>query len=382
MLHTSRIELSQSAYAKNFEFIQQTLSKNCRYSSVVKGNAYGHGIAQFVPMVEAFGVDHYSVFSAIEADEVLKAADNQPTVMVMGMLDLPQLEWAIGHDVEFFVFDKDRLNHAQRIAQKMGKQAKIHLEIETGMNRTGIQEHELKEVLSFISKADSIAFNGLCTHYAGAESISNYYRVQQQIKKFDELQQRIYDAGLTPKLHHTACSAASIRYPETQMDLARIGILQYGFFPTREVLVDYQTKHEMHEEPLKRIISWKSQLMDVRTVKKGEFVGYGTSFLANEDMTVGLIPIGYSNGFSRSLSNQGRVLVRGERVSVIGMVNMNMLSVDLTTVYGAEKGDEVVLIGKQGQQEISVASFGEFSDQVNYELLTRLPKDIPRMVVD
>lgn len=382
MLHTSRIELSKSAYAKNFQFIQKTLGDKTRYSSVVKGNAYGHGIAQFTPMVESFGVDHFSVFSAIEAEEVLKNTKNNPTVMIMGMLDLPQLEWAIEHDVEFFVFDKDRLHHAQAIARRMGKQAKIHLEIETGMNRTGIQEHELKEVLSFISKADSIAFNGLCTHYAGAESIANYYRVQQQIKKFNELQEQIRDSGLVPNLHHTACSAASIRYPETQMDLARIGILQYGFFPTREVLVDYQTKHEMVDEPLSRIISWKSQLMDVRTVKKGEFIGYGTSYLANEEMVIGLIPVGYSNGFSRSLSNQGRVLIRGQRVSVIGMVNMNMLSVDLTSVQGAEKGDEIVLIGRQGENEISVASFGEFSDQVNYELLTRLPKDLPRVVVD
>lgn len=381
MLHTSHIELSKSAYRKNFNFIKDLLHPDCVYSSVVKGNAYGHGISSFVPLAEELGVNHFSVFNAQEAYDVLHSAKNDPDIMIMGMLDRPQLEWAIENELHFFVFDLERLRDANTIAQQMGKPAHIHLEIETGMNRTGIQVPELEEAIDML-KSNSVIFEGLCTHYAGAESIANYYRVQQQIKNYNHIEEHIMEHGVVPRIKHTACSAASIRYPETQMDLARIGILQYGFFPTREVLVDYQTKNEVHDIPLKRVISWKSKIMDVRNVRKGEFIGYGTSYLANEHMTIGLIPVGYCNGYSRSLSNQGRVLIRGQRVSVIGMVNMNMLAIDLTTVAGAEKGDEVVLIGEQGNQEISVASFSEFSNQVNYELLTRLPHNLPRIIVD
>ena len=188
--------------------------------------------------------------------------------------------------------------------------------------------------------------------------------------------------GLQPDKCHTACSAAAMRYPDTRMDLVRIGILQYGFFPSRELQVELNHKRGIPLDPLRRIISWKSRVMDVKYVGAGEFVGYGTSYLANADMKIATIPVGYSHGYSRSLSNQGRVLIRGQRVVVVGTVNMNMISVDVTQVEGVEKGDEVVLIGQQGELEISVSSFSEFSDQVNYELLTRLPRDIPRKVVD
>ena len=190
------------------------------------------------------------------------------------------------------------------------------------------------------------------------------------------------DKNVIPKQIHTACSAAALRYPKSQMDMVRLGIVQYGFFPNKEIYIEYLTKKKITEDPLRRLISWKSKVMDVKTVKAGEFVGYGTSYLANSNLKIATIPVGYSHGFSRSLSNQGRVLIHGQRVSVIGIVNMNMITVDVTKIEHVKKGDEVVLIGKQGDLEISVSSFSEFSDQVNYELLTRLPQKIPRFIVD
>lgn len=382
MLHTSRLEISKSALQKNLKFIHELIGPHCKFSSVVKGNAYGHGITNYVPIAESLGVDHFSVFSASEASDVLSSSKQNPTIMIMGMLDHYQLEWAIENDLEFYVFNLKRLKDAIQIAKKFNKKAKIHLELETGMNRTGILESELEQVITLLQSTDNIELIGLCTHFAGAESIANYYRIEQQKIKFNQLQVQLAAKNLKPSLLHTACSAATLRYPETQMDLVRIGILQYGFFPGKEVLVDYQTKHKIRTEPLQRLISWKSTLMDVRQVKKGEFVGYGTSYLANEDMTIGLVPVGYCNGFSRSLSNQGRILIRGQRMSVIGMVNMNMMAIDLTTIENPQPGEEIVMIGKQGESEISVASFSEFSDQVNYELLTRLPHNIPRIQVD
>lgn len=382
MLHTSRIEISKSALQKNLKFIHELIGPNCKFSSVVKGNAYGHGISTYVPLAEELGVNHFSVFSASEANNVFQSSSSNPTIMIMGMLDSHQLEWAIENELEFYVFDLDRLEKAIQIATKQNKIAKIHLELETGMNRTGIQEFELERAIQLLQSTDRIQLIGLCTHYAGAESIANYYRIEQQKSNFKRLHQMLKVCKVQPSILHTACSAATLRYPETQMDLVRIGILQYGFFPGREVLVDYQTKNQIRTEPLQRLISWKSNLMDVREVTKGEFIGYGTSYLANEDMTIGLVPVGYCNGFSRSLSNQGRVLIRGQRMSVIGMVNMNMMAIDLTTIENPQKGEEIILIGQQGESEISVASFSEFSDQVNYELLTRLPHNIPRIQVD
>jgi alanine racemase len=164
------------------------------------------------------------------------------------------------------------------------------------------------------------------------------------------------------------------------MDLARIGILQYGFFPSNEVLVQYLTKNKSHENPLKRVISWKTTVMDVKEVKAGEFVGYGTSFFTSRKSKIALIPVGYAHGFSRSLSNQGKVLIRGQRFDVVGTVNMNMMAVDITHADGIAKGEEVVLIGKQGDLDISVSSFSDYSNLLNYELLTRLPAYITRKI--
>ena len=382
MLWTSEIEISKSALEHNFHFIKNRLSENVQFSSVVKGNAYGHGIEIFVPLAEECGVNHFSVFSADEALRVQKSTLTNPTILIMGMLDNDQLEWAIKNEIEFFVFELDRLKQAALTAKRIGIPAKVHIEIETGMNRTGFSKKEISEVMNLLKQhIGNLEFKGLCTHFAGAESIANFHRIKSQKGVYRRVQNRFVNNGLIPQICHTACSAAMLRYPKTQMDLVRIGILQYGFFPSREVLIHYLAKQKELEFPLERLISWKSKVMSLKVVKAGEFVGYGTSFLANTEMKIATIPIGYSHGFSRSFSNRGRVLIRGYRISVVGNVNMNMMCVDVTHLENVEKGDEVVLIGRQGDLEISVASFSEFSAQLNYELLTRLPGNIPRKIV-
>lgn len=383
MKPTSQIEISKSAFVHNLRFIDEIIGKDTQYSSVVKGNAYGHGIDQFVPLAFQCGVRHFSVFSADEAFRVKAVTGGGATIMIMGMIDNDQLEWAIENGIEFFVFDMDRLEQAVVTAQRIGKPAKVHIEIETGMNRTGFSKKGFQHVLHYLRVAEPhLEVKGLCTHYAGAESIANYHRIKRQQRLYNSALKKMKDFGVNPQYLHTACSAASIRYPKTHMDLVRIGILQYGFFPSRETLIYYLTKRKEHEYPLERLISWKSKVMDVKTVKTGEFIGYGTSYLANNDMKIATVPVGYSHGFSRVLSNQGKVLIHGQRHGVIGTVNMNMMSIDVTHLDNVKKGDEVVIIGKQGDMEISVSSFSEYSDQVNYELLTRLPSNIPRIVVE
>ena len=182
--------------------------------------------------------------------------------------------------------------------------------------------------------------------------------------------------------YHTACSAATLSYPETIMDMVRVGIASYGLWPTQETyMYRFQSLPSNNKNPLKRLISWKSSVMNTKSVNMGEFIGYGSSYMAPRDMSIALVPIGYGHGYSRLLSNQGKVLIGGVMVGVVGIVTMNSIAVDITDLESVQKGDEVVLIGKQGENEITIASFGESIQQVNYELLTRLPLDIPRKVV-
>ncbi|MFT4594287.1 MAG: alanine racemase, partial [Psychroserpens sp.] len=259
--------------------------------------------------------------------------------------------------------------------------ARIHIEFDTGMNRTGFAKKELKPLIEIIkSNQEHLIVEGFCTHYAGAESISNHVRVRQQIKAFKQLDVWMVKNGIVPIARHTACSAAAMSYPKTRMDMARVGIMQYGFWPNRETFINYLSGKTDKTDPLKRVITWKSKIMTTHMVRPGEFIGYGTSYMAENDTKIGIVPVGYAHGYSRSLSNQGRVLINGQRIGVIGVVNMNMLIVDITNIPESKVGDEVVLIGKQDDLEISVSSFGELSIQLNYELLTRLPQDIPRIV--
>ena len=163
--------------------------------------------------------------------------------------------------------------------------------------------------------------------------------------------------------------------------MVRVGILQYGFWPSPETLIHFVHKSKDNEAVLKRVLNWKSRIMSIKTVKAGEFVSYGTHYMAQEEKNIAIIPVGYAHGYSRSLSNQGRVLIHGHRMPVIGIVNMNMLVVDVTQLTDVKKGDEVVLIGDQNGLTISLASFADFNNQLNYELLARLPGDIPRKIM-
>lgn len=383
MFRTSYIEISKSAYRENLKFLKGWLGPNTRFSSVVKGNAYGHGLEVFVPLAQDCGVDHFSVFSADEAQRIKPFLHQDTDLMIMGDVYGSGLEWAVENGVEFFVFDFDRLHDAIAIAEKTGVAAKIHIELETGMNRTGFENADFDKLAGILNeKSTQLELKGICTHFAGAESLSNFLRVKKQIKLFKTGVDWFRDQGFSFEYRHACCSAAAMRFPDMHLDMVRIGIMQYGFWPSREVFAEYAMNLDDPGDPLQRLINWRSHVMSIKDIEPGAYVGYGTSFIAHKGMRIAIVPVGYSQGFSRSLSNHGRVLVGKQRENVVGIVNMNSISVDISQSPEIKIGDEVVLIGKQGDAELSVASFSEFSDLMNYEILTRLPVLIPRIVVE
>jgi len=381
--HSSRIELSQAALKQNLNFIRSKIGPETIFSSVVKANAFGHGISAFVPMAEKAGVRHFSVASSYEAWEVSEVRTKESTIMIMGILYDEDLEWVISNNIEFFVFDLPRLKKVKEVAKKLGNKAIIHLEVETGGNRTGLEETNLSDALTFLKKNEEfIQFEGFCTHFAGIENLSNQFRTQKQLEKFKELYQLTLDSGVKPNICHTACSAAALAFPETVMDLVRVGTAHYGMWPGPDIYnLHLQQTGKKRDSPLKRVLTWKTNVMHVKKVKKDEFVGYGTSYRAPRDMKIAVLPLGYSNGYPRSLSNKGEVLIRGRKAHVTGLINMNVFMVDVSHIKDAEVGDEVVLIGRQNNHMISIRSFSEFTNAINNELVSRLPDAIPRVSV-
>ncbi|MBN1250998.1 MAG: alanine racemase [Bacteroidales bacterium] len=382
MINSSLITLNENAVKNNIAFLRKKLGAKVKISAVVKANAYGHGIEQIVPLFEKYGIEHYSVFYYSEAVRVFNSLSKSATIMVMGWLGEKSIRGAITRGIEFFVFNIERLNIAIKYAKELNLKAKIHIEAETGMNRSGLNIDELKNAVKIIKdNADYIEIAGFCTHLAGAESVSNYVRIQNQLKRYKKMLASFEGNELYPKYRHVANSAAAFVYPKARMDLVRIGIMLYGFWSSSEVFVKYiNTKHNK-TNPLQSVLSWNSQIMAIKEVKSGEFIGYGISYLAQTDITTALVPIGYSFGYNRSLSNKGRVLVGGQRCSVIGVVNMNMIIVNISHVNDVKVGDEVVLIGKQGDLEIKVSSFSEISDELDYEILAHMSQSIKRTVV-
>jgi alanine racemase len=383
-LQSSCIVLDSEALAHNIDFLRSIGSKGVKISSVIKGNAYGHGISKFLPLAEENGVDHFSVFSADEARIALKSRTNPETeIMIMGMIRDSEMEWAIENDIQFYVFERGRLQAAIESARKRKKMAQVHLQIETGMNRTGFERKNWEPVLNMVAEnREFIDLKGICTHYAGAESVANHYRIQKQNKTFKEFLSLAESFLESMPPVHASSSAAYITRPEMHYDMVRIGIAQYGFWPSRETYMHYMKSNGMEEgdDPLRRVLTWKSEVMSLKKVESGEFIGYGTVYLAGRDMTIATVPIGYSHGFGRNLTNTGYVLVNGERAGVVGLVNMNMITLNVSHIEEVKKGDEVVMIGHQGDDAITVASFGEMTNNLNYEVLVRLPASIPRMV--
>jgi len=381
--HSSRITLSRSALAANLRFLRSKIGPSPIISSVVKANAFGHGIEAFVPMAEHAGVRHFSVASSKEALQVLNARGHDGRIMIMGILYPEDLPWVIGHEIDFFVFDVDRLRTALRVARAVGRPARVHLEVESGGNRTGLTDEPFGEAVRLLREnPDALAFEGLATHFAGIESLANQFRIVVQQQRFRAFERRVRAAGLQAKLRHTACSAAALAFPETVYDLVRVGTAQYGFWPSPDVYNMHlsQTGKE-RDNPLKRVLTWKTDVMDLKHVAAGDFVGYGTAYQAPRDMTVAVLPVGYSDGYPRALSNRGHVLIRGRKARVVGLVNMNVTMVDVSDAPGVDVGDEVVLVGRQKRNAISVASFSEFSSALNNEFVSRLPAAIPRTPV-
>ncbi len=384
MLHSSWIELDRLAVNKNIRYLKKRIGPDVTFVSVIKGNAYGHGIEQYLPLAEAAGVRHFAIYDAFEAQRALQVKAAGTQLIIMGMLDADQMDWVIENDIAFFVSTKDRLDAALAEARKQKKKALIHLDLETGMNRTGLEEDELPSVCKEIKKNSRyLSVEGVCTHYAGAESIANYFRIHKQYEQFNKLCKSLKKSGIVPRYYHSACSAAALIYPHTKMDMVRFGIAQYGFWPSMETKMNNLLSEEVKftRDPLKAVLTWKSRVMSVKAIDRGNFINYGNAYLSTKNMKVATVPIGYHQGYSRSLGNSGQVLIRGKKADVVGMVNMNMFMVNVSHIKGIAAGDEVVIIGKQGEMKITVSSFSELTKMVNYELLSRLPYQIPRTIV-
>jgi len=377
---TTWLEISESAYAKNLAFFNQRLPKHTEFSVVVKSNAYGHGILEIARLAVKHGADSFCVHTL---DEALQLRHNgfRQDILIMGPVMRSRLKEVVQNDFRLILYNKEVLAMLKKITQELKRPVRVHLKLETGTYRQGIAETDLPEFLGILKNTPLIHTEGAYTHFSNIEDTTNHEYAFQQLSLFQKMANTIKDFGFNDIKCHTACSAAVLLFQETYFDMVRLGISQYGLWPSRETFVSYKMKHSKNgEDILRPVLSWKTRVAQLKDVRSNQNIGYGGTYQTTRSSRIGVLPIGYAEGYDRGLSNQGYVLIHGNRAPIRGRICMNLLMVDVTDIPEVALEDEVTLIGHDGDNHIHVDYLAGLCGTINYEFTTRLNWQIPRII--
>jgi len=373
------VEIDKSALVSNLQQFRRLVGKERKLLAVVKANAYGHGICQVSKIVLKAGVDWLGV-NSVEEGLLLRRQGVECPILILGYTPLNRLEEAVSKNLHLTVYNFETLDKLAQVCQQLQQPAYLHLKVETGTFRQGIQQEDL---LSFIEKAESyppLILEGISSHFANIEDTTDHSYAQQQLKNFIRILRFLDNNKINIPLKHIACSAAAILFPETYFDLVRIGIGMYGLWPSRETYLSslLQNKNLLQ---LKPVLSWKTRVAQIKRVPKDAFIGYGCTYKTTRLTDLAVLPVGYYDGYRRHFSNSGHVLIKGQRAPLRGRVAMNFITVDITDIPGVELEDEAVLIGHSGKEAITADYLAQLMGTISYEVVTSIGYHIPRLVV-
>jgi alanine racemase len=301
-------------------------------------------------------------------------------VLILGYVAAAEAERAVRVNAEVTVYNDETLDALSRAATSVGQTVACHVKIETGVHRQGIMPDELERFLERLDRSPGLSVAGVSTHFANIEDTTDHSYARQQLRLFQELSSRVRQR-FPRAMRHCACSAAVLTMPETSYEMVRVGIGLYGLWPSKETLLSCLLDGK-EQAPLQPVMTWKTRLAQIKDLPTGVCVGYGCTHRTTRPTRLGVLPIGYADGFDRRLSGIGKVLVSGKRVPVLGRVCMNLVMIDLTDVEGTHLEDEVVLIGRQGEEKIGADEIAASCNTISYEIVARVSSAIPRIVVD
>jgi len=358
------------AIKQNVKNIKASLSAGTLFCAVVKADGYGHGSVMAARAALEAGAEWLAVAISEEAKE-LRDAGIDAKILVLGPSNAWQWEMAAALDISMVAVSTSCIQNAAAAAQNAGAVMKLHVKVDTGMNRVGVKsEKEFAEMLDMIDAADCLKLEGLMTHFASADEADKSY-TNMQAQRFETAIGSVKSHGHKP-IVHAGNSGAALDCPQLHFDMVRVGIAMYGCYPSAEV---------QREVKLTPAMSLRTQISQIKTIEKGDKVSYGCTFTAPKQMRVATLPIGYADGFNRLLSSKGEVLIRGQRAPVIGRVCMDQTVVDVSSIETAQLHDEAVCIGRQNGDEISAEEFAAHCGTINYEVLCALSPRVPRLYV-
>lgn len=401
MLSKTWVEISKQNLLHNVEQFLSLLKPETYFMAVVKSNAYGHGLREvaqilshgnftklsFVTNNKAklllwFGVDNLD-----EARVVREVAPKHP-VLVLGYTQNERLREAAKLGARITVYNWETARALQHLfpersvtkskgpSTSSGSKLFVHVKVETGTTRQGIPESEAVKFVKALQKIHGIEVEGISTHFADSEDTRSKYALSQ-LARYNRIIRGLERAKIAPPIRHMACTAATLRLPQAHGNLVRVGIGLYGLWPSENVKLKMQNV----KFSLKPVLTWKTIVAQVKSVKKGTPVSYDRTERVARDSRIAVLPVGYWDGYDRGLSKIGHVLIGGKRCKIVGRICMNMCMADVTDVRGVKSEDEVVLLGNQNREEVSAEEIAEKLSTINYEVVTKINPTLPRIVV-
>jgi alanine racemase len=370
------VEIDRAAPEYNLRQVRAGSAPGVLACAVIKGNAYGHGAAQMAGLLPS--ADWFGVNSLEEGLELRSLGVTRP-VLLLGHVRIDELGAAVEADLRLTVCNRETIEGLASLAS-LPRPARVHVKVDTGTARQGVLPEDLEGFLELVKGARNVALEGIATHFANIEDTLNHEYAELQIARFNAALASTERIIGRPPFIHTACTAAALLFPSTHFTMLRSGIGLYGLWPSRETMVSVREKDGAVPD-FRPALSWKTRVVQVKTIPEGSCVGYGCSYKTMRRTVLGVLPVGYSDGYDRALGNRAHVLLRGRRAPVIGRVCMNLCMVDLTDVPGARLEDEVVLLGSSGEERISAEMIAEWAGTINYEVVSRINPLLPRRIV-
>ena len=369
-LRPAWLEIDLGKLRRNLQLIRQELPPGVRLLAVVKDVAYGHGALEVAHVAIEEGAWGFGL-STLEEAMTLRDGGIKAPLLLLGERQEAELEWCVAHDLTVCVNEPHNVRALARIAASHGKQVPVHVKIHTGMSRYGVRWDEALPLIAQVAAEKSLLLEGVMTHFSQSDETDKTF-ANLQFSRFKEVLDGMRAQNLSAKLRHVCNSGGFLDLPQTHLDMVRTGILMYGIFPS-------QVCRKI--EGIQPVMSVKAKIAAIQKLKPGEVVGYGMRYTAASDRRIAIIPIGYGDGFPRA-RNEGGVLIHGRIAPLIGGIAMDALMVDITDIPQAHMWDEVVIMGRQGDREITARDIAKLKNSVTYDVLTSWRLRMRRKSVD
>ena len=363
--------ISLKALEHNLDAIHGCIERDTKIIAVVKADGYGHGAVPLAEVMEQReDIWGYAVATPEEAEELYSNGIKKP-ILILGYTFPEYDEQIVKEGLRPAVFSLERAKQLSEEAVCQNKDCKIHIKLDTGMSRIGFQVTEQSaDEIAQIAALPNIIIEGIFTHFSKADETDKTF-TRKQADTYEQMLTWLKDRQIEIPIHHVSNSAGIVDLPEYNKDIVRAGIILYGLWPSDEV-----EKNNINLQPL---LSLKSHVVHVKELEPGRIISYGGTFEVEKTMQIATVPVGYADGYPRSLSNKGYVLIHGKRAAICGRVCMDQMMVDVSEISDVKPGDEVTLIGTDGAETITMEELGDMSGRFNYELACDLNKRIPRI---